>query len=238
MGAAPPRTADAARSMYIQKMLKNSSPSERRSFLTRLNTGVASFAAIALGGAALAQSKSAPATKFEPMRHDQDNWMDEIPGKHRMVIDTTNSPKFGDGLLFANNFLTANRTDYGLENKDIAIILVARHQSTSLAYSDEMWAKYAASFAGDLPAEARTNLPKANPNATMLASLAKLGVQVAVCSMATRRIAGIVARATNGNADAIFTELTTHLVANARMAPAGIIAVSRAQERGYTLVTA
>lgn len=238
MGAAPARFASAARSMYIQKMPKNPSPSERRSFLTRLNTGVASFAAIALGGAALAQSKSAPATKFEPMRHDQDNWMDEIPGKHRMVIDTTNSPKFGDGLLFANNFLTANRTDYGLENKDIAIILVARHQSTSLAYSDEMWAKYASSFAGDLPAEARTNLPKVNPNATMLASLAKLGVQLAVCSMATRRIAGIVARATNGNADAIFAELTSHLVANARMAPAGIIAVSRAQERGYTLVSA
>jgi intracellular sulfur oxidation DsrE/DsrF family protein len=214
------------------------STSERRSFLTRLNSGAASLAALALGGAAIAQVKSAPATKFEPTRHDQDNWMDEVPGKHRMVIDTTNSPKFGDALLFANNFFTANRTDYGLENKDIAVIVVARHQSTSLAYNDEMWAKYGVSFAGDLPAEMRANPPKVNSNDAKLASLAKLGVQFAVCSMATRRIAGIVARATNGNADTIFAELTSHLIANARMAPAGIIAVSRAQERGYTLVSA
>ena len=37
-----------------------------------------------------------------------------------------------------------------------------------------------------------------------------------------------------GNADAIYRELTGHLLANAHMVPAGIVAVNRAQERGYT----
>ena len=214
------------------------SSSERRSFLTRFNTGAASLAALALGGVAMAQVKGSPATRFEPARHAQDDWMDEIPGKHRLFCDTTNSDAFRDGLLFANNFLTANRTDYGLESKDIAIIVVARHQSTSFGFNSDMWAKYNASFAGDLPPAQAKEPPKANPNSMMLDTLAKQGVQFAVCSMATRRIAGIIARATNGNTDAIFTELTTHLVSNARMVPAGILALGRAQERGYSLVSA
>jgi intracellular sulfur oxidation DsrE/DsrF family protein len=33
--------------------------------------------------------------------------------------------------------------------------------------------------------------------------------------------------------DDIFKELTEHLVPNARMVPAGIVAVNRAQEHGY-----
>jgi hypothetical protein len=40
------------------------------------------------------------------------------------------------------------------------------------------------------------------------------------------------------NADAIYNELTTNLVSNARMVPAGIVAVNRAQERGYSLASA
>ena len=117
-------------------MNKQTPPSsERRSFLTRLNAGAASVAALALGGVAMAQVKSSPAARFEPTRHPQDDWMDEIPGKHRLFCDTTNSDGFRDGLLFANNFLTANRTDYGLEAKDIAVIVVARHQSTAFGFN-------------------------------------------------------------------------------------------------------
>ena len=45
-------------------------------------------------------------------------------------------------------------------------------------------------------------------------------------------------RATNGTTDDIYKELTSNLVANAHMVPAGIVAVNRAQEHGYTFVTA
>jgi intracellular sulfur oxidation DsrE/DsrF family protein len=71
-----------------------------------------------------------------------------------------------------------------------------------------------------------------------LDSLFKQGVQLAVCATSTRGYATSIAQATGGNADAIFNELTSNLVGkNARMVPAGIVAVSRAQERGYTLVS-
>jgi intracellular sulfur oxidation DsrE/DsrF family protein len=65
-------------------------------------------------------------------------------------------------------------------------------------------------------------------------ALAKRGVRLAVCAMATRAAAQLIAQKTGGNADAIFKELTENLVPNGHMVPAGIVAVNRAQERGYT----
>ena len=218
--------------------MQESSSRERRSFLTRFNVGAASLAAFAIGGVAMAKPKS-PA-RFEPARHDKDDWMDAVPGKHRMVIDTTSVAGFRDGLLFAGNFLQANHDDYGVQNQDIAIIVVSRHLSTQYGYNDQMWTKYGAILADPLaPANVPAKeAPKANPSSASLATLANQGVQFAVCAMATRRVAGMIARATGGNADAINTELIANLVKNGRVVPAGIVAISRAQERGYTLTTA
>lgn len=213
---------------------------ERRSFLTRFKAGASSLAALTMGGIAMAQVKSPAATRWEPARHDKDDWMDQIPGKHRLVIDTTSEKGFQDGILFARNFMLANRNEYGLQNEDLAVIVVARHLSTAYGYNDDIWAKYGASLAGRTPsagAEAKEP-PKVNPSAAALVSLSTQGVQFAVCSMATRRLAGVIANAVGGDAGAMFTELTANLVHNGRMVPAGIVAINRAQERGYSLVSA
>jgi intracellular sulfur oxidation DsrE/DsrF family protein len=207
-----------------------STSSERRSFFTRFNAGAASLAALAIGGVAMAKPKAA--ARWEPARHDKDDWMDALPGKHRLVIDTTAVDGFRDGLLFAGNFLLANRNDYGLQNQDVAVIVVARHLSTAYGYNNDMWAKYGASLADAQGKEP----PKTNPSAASLASLSSQGVQFAVCAMATTRLAGVIARAVGGNAESVNSELVANLVSNGRMVSAGIIAVNRAQERGYSFV--
>jgi hypothetical protein len=56
--------------------------------------------------------------------------------------------------------------------------------------------------------------------------------------MATRAIAGTLAKATGGNTDDIFNELAKNLVPNGHLVPAGILAVNRAQEHGYALASA
>ena len=66
----------------------------------------------------------------------------------------------------------------------------------------------------------------------------KQGVQLAVCQVATRGIAGTIAEATGGNSDAIYNELVASILSGARMVPAGTVAVNRAQERGYSFVSA
>jgi intracellular sulfur oxidation DsrE/DsrF family protein len=44
-----------------------------------------------------------------------------------------------------------------------------------------------------------------------------------------------VAEEAGGSGDAIFAELRANIVQHARMVPAGIIAVNRAQEQNYAL---
>jgi intracellular sulfur oxidation DsrE/DsrF family protein len=226
------------------------SSSERRSFFTRLNAGVTSLAAIAVGGVAMAQQKST-AARWEPARHEKDDWFDQLPGKHRLVFDTTAHERLGEAIHFANNFIRVNRADYGLQNSDLAVVIVVRHRSTPFGYNDAMWAKYGTAIAARAGVEdPKTKLaPKINifnsadyaellpSRGTTLDSLFKQGLQLAVCATSTRGYAGSIAQAVGGNAEAIFNELTSNLVSNSRMVPAGIVAVNRAQERGYSLVS-
>jgi hypothetical protein len=47
-----------------------------------------------------------------------------------------------------------------------------------------------------------------------------------------------VAQRTKGDADAIYKEFTTNLIPNSHLVAAGVVAINRAQEYGYTLLTA
>ena len=71
-----------------------------------------------------------------------------------------------------------------------------------------------------------------------LDSLVKRGVQLAVCQMASRALSGGIARATGGDAERIYNELVASVLGNSHMVPAGIVAVNRAQERGYSFARA
>src|SRR6202049_4532435 len=233
--------------------MSRQSPSapERRSFLTRLNAGAVSLAAMAFGGVAMAQQKSTGTARWEPARHEKDDWFDQLPGKHRLVFDTTSHDALADAILFANNFIRVNRADYGLQNNDLAVVIVVRHRSTPFGYHDAMWAKYGTTIAARAKVEdPKSNLaPKINifnsgdygellsTRGTTLDSLFKQGLQLAVCSISTRGYATSIAQAVGGNAETIFNELIANLVSNSRMVPAGIVAVNRAQERGYSLVS-
>ena len=227
------------------------SPLERRSFLTRLSAGVTAFAVTFAAGSAEARAQSRPIARWQPERHEKDDWLDQLPGKHRMVFDTTKPDGFGEAIAFASNFIRVNQTDYAVPSNELAIIIVARSRSTPFAYNDAMWEKYG------VPLAARANFtdpntkqaPKLNvyksaeygdqlpTRGTTLDSLLKQGAQLAVCQVATRGFAGAIADAVGGKTDTIYEELIANIVSNARMVPAGIVAVNRAQERGYSLVT-
>ena len=230
----------------------NSTPVARRSFLTRLGAGISVAGASLVAGVPLAaaQSSTGAAGRFQAARHTQDDWMDQVPGKHRLVFDTMEAPGFGAALLYSNNFYVASESGYGLKDPDTAVIIIARHFATPFAYKDAMWMKYGAMLTG----VTKLNDPKTKQPPTFnlynaagyddLASmgttvdtLVKRGVQFGVCQMATTFFSGMLAKASGGNAEAIYKELVANLVPNAHMVPAGIVAVNRAQERGYSLVT-
>ena len=229
---------------------KSSSRHNRRRFLNGAVIG-GTLAAGAFTGQAKAREKSNTPSHWEPARHAKDDWLDQLPGKHRLVFDTISYEHLSDAILFANNFIRVNRADYGLQSNELAVVIVVRHRSTPFGYNDAMWAKYGTAIALRSKVEdpktkepPKINLFNSRDDGDLnrgmtLDSVFKQGVQLAVCTTSTRGYAASIAQAVGGNADEIFKELTANLVSdtNCRMVPAGIVAVNRAQERGYSLVS-
>jgi intracellular sulfur oxidation DsrE/DsrF family protein len=205
-------------------MEESGSPMIRRSFLSSAALGVAAF------------GQSVIPARWQPTRHAQDDWLDKIPGQHRLVFDTTEPGGMSSALLYATNFYTANQSDYGLQNSDLAVVIVARHVSTPFAYNEAIWTKYGVQLSSFIDKNKEPS--KTNAYARQLNGAIGRGVQLAVCQMATRAIAGMIAGAVNAGADDVFKEISENLLPNSHLVPAGIVAVARAQERGYALVHA
>jgi len=230
-------------------MSNDTSTFARRSFLARI---AASYGLVGVASGTSVATAQSTATNFRPARHSQDDWMEKMPGKHRLVFDTTTPAAFGGALAFANNYLTANKDGYGLNDQDHAIIIIARHFSTPFAYNDAMWKKHGKAMPPfvvlddpktkqrpdfNIYYEKDYGLDLPNFGAT-ITEVQKKGVHFAVCQMATKFFAGNLAQASGGTADATYNELVANLVPNSHMVAAGIVAVNRAQERGFTLATA
>ena len=219
----------------------------RRSMLSGM--GVAA-AALALGaGTAKAQT---PGGGFQPARHEQDAWLGALQGQHRVFVDSATAAGGGEALLYANNLYTANMNDYSLAPSELAIVVCLRHFSTPFGYNDAMWAKYGSTFTGIIQfTDPKTQqAPTSNlynsadygfdlPNVgTTVGSLAERGTQFGVCAFATTFFAGRVAAATGQNAETVFEELTSNAIPNSRFVSAGVVALTRAQECGYSLLYA
>ena len=165
------------------------------------------------------------------------------------MFDTTSPVGFGEAIAFANNFIRVNQSDYGVQSKDLSVVIVVRQHSSgrlditmqSGPSTERYWRCGSASSIRKTNQAPKVNLYKAADDGAMLAnrgttldSILNQGVQLAVCQVATRGIAGALAQATGQNTDSVNNELIANIVTNARMVPAGIVAVNRAQERGYS----
>lgn len=217
----------------------------RRSFFARL---AAAGAALGLVDASSAQVEAAPARAFQPARHTEDDWYDALPGKHRFFLDSVSPHGAGEAIAYATNFFVANKSGYSLQDSDLAVVICLRHLATPLAFGDAIWAKYGGAIAEEMKfTDPKTGKPptgnvynattygSALPNRGIsLDTLLGRGVHFAVCGLATRRFASVIATQTGGAADALFKEVVAGMIPNCHVVSAGIVAVGRAQERGYT----
>lgn len=188
--------------------------------------------------------------RWTPTKHPQDDWLDGLRGQHRFFFDTTTATGAGEAITFSTNYYLASRNGYNLGDADLAVVICLRHWSTPFAWTDDIWAKYGSPISDRIKfVDPRTSAaPTVNvyqstaygmqlPNrGTTLDTLIKRGVHFAVCDMATRAYAGVIAEALKLKAADVYQELREHSIANSHYMSAGIVAVNRAQERGYSLV--
>jgi intracellular sulfur oxidation DsrE/DsrF family protein len=119
------------------------------------------------------------------------------------------------------------------------VVLIARHLSTAFGYTDAIWAKYGKPISDrNAVLDPKTKQPPTiNLYKDRLDALVKRGLQIGVCQQSSRGYAAGMAMATGMTQEAVFEEMKASLIPNARLVPAGIVTVNRAQERGYTLAS-
>jgi hypothetical protein len=218
----------------------------RRSLLTGMGVAAAGLAVVA--ATADAEESSAG---FHPARHDGDAWMDELSGNHRVFIDSATALGGAEALLFANNILNAHTSAYDGKESDYAMIVCLRHFSTVFAFSDEVWKKYGEDFNSvvQFPDPLSGNAPDVNlmqatdrpmlPNMEItIDSLVPRGIRFAICNNATHWFSNFLASAGHGDANDIYNELVASAIPNSRFVSAGVMAVTRSQEYGYSLLYA
>lgn len=199
----------------------------------------------ALGGAFAAGGSvsAAPASAFQPARHQPDEWFDQLPGKHRVFIDTSSPKGIADGSMFGNNIFTAHSNAYGLGDSDVAMVICLRHQSAAFAFTDAIWSKYGKALADSVSYvdPVTKEAPLANPYMAAprntFATLAKRGVVFAICDMSTHRLSRLLA-GQGGDADAMYKQMVANAIPNGRFVSAGVVALTHAQEYGYSLLVA
>jgi intracellular sulfur oxidation DsrE/DsrF family protein len=221
----------------------------RRSVISAIG---AAGAAVVLGATTTRAQTPTASGRFQPTRHPEDAWLDAMPGKHRTVIDTFSVNGAGNALLFANNLFLSNAAGYRLTDSDVAVVITLRHQSVGFAFTDAIWAKYSAGLNEGLALiDPKTqqkpvvNLYNAQGHGTALpnsgqtiAALVTRGTHFAVCQMASSRVARQIAASMGATQEAIYKELMANLIPNAHMVASGVLAVTRAQEYGYTVLSA
>jgi hypothetical protein len=208
----------------------------RRFFVSRLAAGAAALGATsALGCAPSAAASSTPPDELE-------TWLATFTAPNKCIFDCVQAPGASDGILFARNLLALSNEKLGTKDADTGAIVSFRHFATPFGYNDAMWAKYPA-FASMLKFDdpktkkpAARNVPLHDEvegfSDASLPGLNARGVRFAVCGAATTFIAGLLAGET-GDAKAIEAELAANLVPGARLVPAGVVVVQRAQKAGF-----
>jgi intracellular sulfur oxidation DsrE/DsrF family protein len=222
------------------------SATPRREFVARMASGAAIVGAVPALAALGCSPAAAPAAP--PQTGDElDTWFAAMKAPYKVLYDCVQASGGPDGIIFARNFMKFSGDKLGTKDADMNVIVSFRHFATPYGYTDAMWAKYP-QFGELLKVQDPTTKKSAVRNIPLhddvegqaganLPALVARGVHFTVCGAATEFIAGILAGKT-GDAKAIETELAANLIPNARMVPAGVVGVQRAQKAGFAYTVA
>jgi len=165
-------------------------------------------------------------------------WLNKITGKHKMLFD---APEVNSGMpvVWPRVWLNGNNENYGTKDTDNSAVIVLRHAGIPIAMQDATWAKYKLGEAfnikdGDAAATRNVfakQMPLPLPG-TGIEQLLASGAQFGVCNVALTVYSGMVAQKMNMDAAAVKADWVAGLMPGVQVVPSGVLAVSRAQEKG------
>jgi intracellular sulfur oxidation DsrE/DsrF family protein len=155
----------------------------------------------------------------------------------------------GFPLGYTRTWMATMKETYSLTDKDLSGVLVVRHMGAILGLSSPIWAKYKLGemFKVNDP---QTKAPAVrNPYAFVkpgelmsddmaVDKLLEHGAKIAVCGFALTVLSGMAAGAAKMDKDAVKKEWVAGVIPGIVVAPSGVLAVHRAQEKGCTYCSA
>lgn len=204
-------------------------PAPRRGFLQRL---AALSATVAAGG--LPSDAHAQATI--------DPWLAKLTGKHKQVFDAPAVDPFSS--VYAATYMRTMTDTYKLKPGEVNAVVVYRHFAMPLLVNDDVWAKYKLGAMLNVTDPATKGPSTRNifykPAASehpfpdfAIAPLSQMpGAILLACGVALSVISSRAAQGAGVDADTAAKEFTAGLIPGAMVAPSGVLAVGRAQERG------
>lgn len=211
----------------------NSSSSARRRFLAQLG-GIAAMAGFSRSSAA----QQAAASMANP---DHDAWMQRARGEHRQLFHST-SPGDGAAMLMAANFLDVYGADYGAAPGHVSAVIGVHGSALPIGLNDAAWNRY------ELGKRINVNDPDTGEHAKRnifavggpisIDTVINRGVVLLVCNVALTLTAGSLARARSLQQAEVYEDLKASLIPGAILVPGLVVAINRAQEKGFTYVRA
>ena len=209
--------------------------------ISRRDALLTGLAAASLPDLAAGAQSASTRTPFVPAVEPKDAWLDEVPGKHRVLLDVTSPKGMPDGIRFAGNIFNGHKSGYAVDEKDVVQVLCLRHYAMPFALTDAVWSVHGPALAKILNyTDPRGGpAPTANPfnsgERKQLADLTARGVRFMVCETASRSFSRALA-GQGGDVDAMFKLFSDNLIPQARYVSAGVVGVAHAQEHGYALL--
>lgn len=212
----------------------SSSPRARRHFLAQLSGGLAAIAGMTAPVAA--QQVSSALT--DP---DHDAWMQRARGEHRTLFHAT-SPGDGAPMLMAMNYLDVYSSAYGAQPDHVSAVVGVHGAALPIALNDGAWDRYELGkrvnvIDPDTKEPAKRNIFAVGGPYSIDTVMGR-GVVLLVCNVALTLTARSIARARSLVEADVYSDLKNSVLPGAVLVPGLVVAISRAQEKGFTYIRA
>jgi hypothetical protein len=212
----------------------------RRDFIGTIVSGAAAFGLSSVVAPLNAGAENIAAAN-DP--NDAEKWMSQIKGKHKMVFDWTKHNN-GAVLGWALALMDAYNAK-GIPDTDLSVLIVLRYATAPLAISDPLWAKYGFGKRIELKDPETKEFALKNLYAkcateddNCIELFQKRGGLVCVCNHSIEGSSEGLAAQLNLNKEDVLKEFMDNMLPGIQLVPAGIWAVSHAQELGCTFCSA
>ena len=201
----------------------------RRNFLTAA-VALAGTAAIPLFG----KAQTTPSSEWDL------TWLDRMKGTHKHVLDLQDP----ESLSVAHNWQQAYHDVFGIEPKDLSLIVGISRPAFPINASDELYRRFPIGEVWKItdpetekPALRNIFLEGGKTIAEQESKVRPLqakGVIFWQCNVALGKVAGILGKKVDRPADEVYKELRPALNPGVIVVPAHTMLLGLAQERGFT----